>query len=170
MVARPQPTDAMSRMVRLEQAVKTLTSRVSSLPRIPVVLYPRWNSASQTGTAAAYATVAASGAVAMGTLWEGRIDLVSHSCLSIYGQWGDADATTSVIIYQLAVGVSGFTWQANGSTAAKHKFDLTGLLGQEDVQVALSVQSTGGATGTDHILAQPLSVYLREPPTDGIFG
>lgn len=169
MVASPQPMDLLSRLVRAEQAIKTLTSRVTSLPRIPVQVFPKWNSASQTATAAAYATVAASSAVTMGSLWEGRIDFGSHPCISIYGAWGDADSS-ALVVYQLSVGVSTFTWPVVTAGTSKHLFDISGLLTQEDIQVTLSVQSITGGTGTDHILVQPIGVFLRATPTDGNFG
>lgn len=170
MVASPQPTDLMSRLARVEAQLKILTGKSPSFPPSPVHLYPRWTPALQTATATAYATAPASAVIGMSTLWEGRIEYVSHPCLSIYGVWGDLDSMLPSITYQITAGVNAFTWQSIGQVTEKHLFDVSGLVQQSDVQVTLSVQSIGTATGTDRILVSPLGCYLRQSPSDGGFG
>lgn len=170
MVGSPQPRDPMSRLAAIETQLKILTGRSPSFPPVPIHLYPRWTPALQTATSAAYATAPATNVIGMATLWEGRIEYVSHPCLSVYGVWGDLDSMLPTIRYQITAGVNAFTWQSVGAVTEKHLFDVTGLLNQSDVQVTLSVQSIGTATGTDRILVSPLGCYQRQAPDDGIFG
>lgn len=170
MVKSPQPRDIGSRLSRIETQLATLTGRSPSFPPVPVVLYQKWTPPLQTATSTAYATAAASSAIGMTTLWEGRIEYVSHPCLSVYGVWGDLDSMLPTIRYQITAGVTAFTWQSTGAVTEKHLFDISGLLQQSDVQVALSVKSIGTATGTDRILVSPLGCYQRQAPDDGIFG
>lgn len=170
MVASPQPRDPASRIARIETQLRTLTGRVPSLPSLGIPLYRLWSPALQTNTATAYATAPASSAVGMDTLWEGRISYGSHPCLSIDGVWGDLDSLTTTITYQIVVGVLVATWQTTGPQTEKHLIDIRPLLEESDLQVALSVVDIGGAVGTDHLLCQPLGVYLRQVPDDGIFG
>lgn len=170
MVASPQPTDPLSRLNRIETQLKILTGKSPSFPPGAIHLYPRFTPALQTATATAYATAPASAVIGMATLWEGRIEYVSHPCLSIFGVWGDMDSMLPAITYQLTAGVTAYTWKSSGQVTEKHLFDIGGLLQQSDVQVTLSVQSTGTATGTDRVLVSPLGCYQRQPPDDGIFG
>src|ERR1700743_597202 len=164
MVASPQPRDIGSRLTRIERQLGTMTGRSPSFPPVPIPLYQRWTPTPQTATSTAYATAAASSVIGMTTLWEGRIEYVSHPCLSIYGVWGDLDSMLPIIRYQLTAGVNAFTWQSTGAVTEKHQFDITGLLQQSDVQITLSVQSIGTATGSDRILVSPLGCYQRQPP------
>lgn len=170
MVKSPQPRDPGSRLTRIEEQLRTLSSRVPSPPHLAIPLYRLWSPALQTNTATAYATLPASSALGMATLWEGRIDYGSHPCLSVDGVWGDLDSMTATITYRLAIGVLVVTWQATGQQTAKHLIDVRPLLEESDLQVTLSVSNIGTAAGTDRLLCQPLGVYLRQMPDDGIFG
>lgn len=166
----PQPRDLGSRLAMVEKQLATLTGRVPSLPHLAVPLYRLWSPALQTNTASAYATVPASSAIGMGTLWEGRIDYGSHPCLSVEGVWGDLDSTSVTVTLKLVVGVLVYTFTATGQQTAKHLFDLSPVLEQSDLQVTLAVSNIGLAAGTDRLLCQPLGVYLRQAPIDGVFG
>lgn len=165
MVASPQPRDLGSRLARIETQLQVLTGRVPSLPSLAVPLYRLW-----TPTASGYSTTPASSAIAMGTLWEGRIDYGSHPCLSLSGVWADLDTGTATITYQVTAGILRYTFQATTQQTTKHLFDLRPVLQQSDLQVAVSVVDIGAAMGTDRLLCQPLGVYLRRLPDDGIFG
>ncbi|HEX3778445.1 MAG TPA: hypothetical protein VHX38_02175 [Pseudonocardiaceae bacterium] len=166
----PQPRDLGSRLTRVESQLATLTGRVPSLPHLAVPLYRLWSPALQTNTASAYSTVPASSAIGMATLWEGRVDYGSHPCLSIDGVWGDLDLMAPTITYRVVIGVLSYTWQATGQQTAKHLFDLRPVLEQSDLQVQLSISDIGTAAATDRLLCQPLGMYLRQMPVNGVFG
>lgn len=170
MAVSPQPRDIGSRLARIETQLHTLTGRVPSLPSLAIPLYRLWAPALQTATATAFATVPASSAVGMGDLWQGRIDVGSHPCLSIDGVWGDLDSTTPTVTYQINVGLLTATWQSSAAVTEKHLVDIRPLLGESNLQIRLSIQSTGGAAGSDRLYCQPLGVFLRGMPDDGVFG
>lgn len=160
----PQPRDPASRLARIERSLATLTSRVPSPPHLAVPLYQLWQPA-----AAGYSTIPASSAV-NALLWEGRVELGSHPCLSVDGVWGDLDSATVTVTYQLKVGTVTATWQATGQQTVKHLVDIRPLIGESNLQVTLTVADIGTAAGTHRILVQPLGVYLRQMPDDGVFG
>lgn len=165
--------DALANQLReLKRTIDAVNRKVpnSLQPFIPVQLFRLFAPALQTATGTAQATVPASSAVGMSTLWQGRIGYCSHPCLSIEGMWGDLDSMTPAVIYQLSVGVMTFNWTSSGQVVEKHSFDISGLANQQDVQVTLSVTNVGGATGTDRILVSPVGCFLRQNPVDGIFG
>lgn len=141
-----------------------------SRPFAHIPLVKRWAPPLQTATSTGAATAAAANVVGMGALWQGRISLCSHPCVSVDGTWGDMDSSLPTITYQLRVGVEAFTWTANGQAAGLHRFDVSSLVGQQDIDVTLSVTSVGTAAGTDRIVIDQLGCSLREWPPGAVFG
>lgn len=99
-------------------------------------------------------------------IWEGRIPLVSHPRIEMYGTWGSASGSSSVT-YTLEVGSDTVgTWSTTGTQLITQRgsgafgFDISDNINFSDLRVRLSCVASG--TGT--VACEVVSCYLRGTP------
>lgn len=124
-------------------------------PWLHVPMQPMWAS---TGTWS-YRTIDAATIASETLLWEGRIGLVSHPYIEVFGVWGQASGSNSAT-YRLYVNNALVqTWAppfANGAYSAL----IAPLLDQPWIRVHLTAQ----ATGTGQVAANLQGVWLKQSP------
>jgi hypothetical protein len=131
-----------------------------AFPYLAVPMYPLFTTNVAAGSVVAYNTVNVSAITTETALWEGRIPLGSHPRISIDGVWGQGSGSNNTT-FKLYVGGSVVgTWTENGTleVARKGPFDISGVFGNESVQVQLKAVSSG----TGVVGAQVFGCYLRQ--------
>lgn len=109
-----------------------------------------------------YATVDAAAISTEKQLWEGRIPLVSHPRIELYGVWGQASGANNTTFRLLVNGTQVGTWSVNGAlqNTTQGPFDMTAFIEQPNVQVSLMAR----ASGTGEVAAGLLGCWQRQSP------
>jgi hypothetical protein len=129
-------------------------------PYLAVPMYPLFTTNVAAGSIVAYNTVNASAITSETALWEGRIPFGSHPRISIDGTWGQGSGSNNTTYKLYVAGGLVGTWTENGTLeiARKGPFDISGVFGNESIQVQLKAVSSG----TGVVAAQVFGCHLRQ--------
>ncbi|RZS39157.1 hypothetical protein EV193_104373 [Herbihabitans rhizosphaerae] len=95
----------------------------------------------------------------VGNIWEGRVSYVSHPVIQVDGTWGQATGVNATD-YFLDIGPSTFSWTAGLLETTNKRFDVSHLLGDRNVPIALRATPHAGSTGA--VAFQVLGCCLRQ--------
>jgi len=127
---------------------------------VPVPLTPTFHDSQGSDTTNTDPTLPVS-ACNGGTVWAGRIGLVSHPHLTLTGSFGRTTGTTATPTYRLHInGTELDAWTQTTHTTTTHgPYDITAWLGQTTTPITLSLSAIG--TSTDRIATNILGCWIH---------
>jgi hypothetical protein len=124
-------------------------------PFLDITMYPMFAMAAG---AFPYMNIAATSITAETQLWQGRLGLVSHPRIRVYGIWGQATGANSCTYRLKELGEATIgTWSTGPLATGEFTFDIATYVNRPSVPIELTAQ----ATGTGLVACQVIAVYLK---------